>query len=171
VLGEMEGASATPAAERGAAIECVQVALSFFEAAAAHPETRDEARTRAGFALFQLGRNADAQQSLDAANPGDDRTLAYWRALFRGRVADALDQTADAERAYREALAGFPDAHSASIGLALSLFRLHRDDEAEAAVHAVRQRSIKVDDPWEAYYPADARFADKWIAELREGRQ
>ena len=171
VLGEMEGASATPAAERGAAIECVQVAFSFFEAAAAHPEAREEAQTRAGFALFQLGRNADARQTLDAANPGDDRTLAYWRSLFRGRVADALGEFVDAERAYREALAAYPDAHSASIGLALSLFRLQRDDDAEAAVKSVRQRSIKADDPWEAYYPADARFVDKWIAELREGRQ
>jgi len=171
VLGELEGASATPAAERGAAIECVQVALSYFEAAAAHPEAREEARIRAGFVLFQLGRNPDARQALDAANPGDDRMLAYWRSLFRGRVADAFEEPVDAERAYREALDVFPDAHSASIGLALSLFRLHRDDEAEAAVKSVRQRSIKVDDPWEFYYPADARFVDKWIAELREGRQ
>lgn len=168
VLAELEGASSTPAAERSVAIECVQVALSYFEAAASHPAARAEARTRAGFALFQLGRTADAQQSLDAANPGDDRPLAYWRALFRGRVADALGSPADAERAYREALTGFPDAHSASIGLALSLFRLQRDDEAEAAVKAVRQRSLKAVDPWESYHTADARFAERWIAELRE---
>jgi tetratricopeptide (TPR) repeat protein len=171
VLAELEGASSTPAAERSVAIECVQVALSFFEAAASHAAVREEARTRAAFAQFQLGRNADARQSLESVNPGDDRTLAYWRSLFRGRVADALGSPADAEQAYRDALAGFPDAHSASIGLALSLFRLQRDDEAEAAVKAVRQRSLNAVDPWETYYTADARFVERWIAELREGRQ
>jgi hypothetical protein len=171
VMAELEGASSTPPAERSAAIECVQVALSFLEGAASHAAVREEARTRAGFALFQLGRNPEAKDTLDAVVPGDDRMVAYWRQLFRGRVADALEAPVDAERAYRDALSAFPDAHSASIGLALALFRLHREDEAEAAVKALRQRSIKAVDPWDLYYTADARFIDQWIAELREGRQ
>jgi hypothetical protein len=171
VLADLEAAASTPPAERGAAIECVQVSLAFFEGAASYAPAREEARTRAAFAMFQLGRNAEAQQALDAVNPGDDRMLAYWRGLFRGRVADALAAPVDAERAYRDALVAFPDAHSASVGLALALFRLQRHDDAETTVNVVRQRSMRAVDPWDAYYPADVRFVDRWIAELREGGQ
>jgi tetratricopeptide (TPR) repeat protein len=167
VLAELEGAAATPTAERQAAIECVRAALSLFEKAAVNADTRDEALTRAGFALLQLGRNEEAQKAPEDANPGADRTLAYWRALFRGRVADALGADMDSERAYREALANFPDAHSASVGLALALFRLRRDDDAEAAAGAVRKRSITAVDPWDSYLAGEARFVERWIGEMR----
>ena len=168
LLAEFEGAAATPPAERQRAIECVERSLTLFDAAAARPETRDEARTRTAFSLFQLGRTDDAHQALTGANPGEDRALVYWHALLRGRVADAREADADAERAYRDALTAYPDAHTAGIGLALALFRMRRDDDAETAMRMVHKRSMKAVDPWDTYYGADGRFVSSWIGELRE---
>lgn len=171
LLSELEGKAATPPAVRQMAIECVQTALRFFENAAARDEVRDEARTRAGFAAFQLGRNDDARAALDSAGGSADRTVAYWRALFLGRVSDALGADADAERTYREAVRLFPEAQTARVGLALALFRLHRDDDAgEAALAARRVRADGVD-PWETYFDGDARFVTGWLAAMRKARK
>jgi tetratricopeptide (TPR) repeat protein len=126
-------AAATPTADRELAVTCVDRSRAKFERAAAHAESRAEAQVRGGWALFQLGRNAEALQMFDGVDPQDDRPLAYWLALFRGRTRDAMGATADAEADYRRALALFPDAQSATIGLALTLFRMNRDDEADAA--------------------------------------
>ena len=171
MLTELEGAAATPPALRQMAIDCMQTAVRLLETAAAQDDVRDEARTRAGFAAFQLGRNADAKQALDAVTSSDDRTLAYWRALFRGRVADALGADQDAERAYREATTLFPDAQSAHIGLALALFRMHRDDDAEGAVRSARTVNPAGMDPWDAYFEGDGRFVAEWIAAMRKAQR
>lgn len=170
-LTELEGAAATPPALRQMAIECMQAVARFFDAAAAHDTVRDEARTRGGFAAFQLGRNADAAETLESARAGADRTLAYWRALFRGRVADAMGADRDAERAYREAATLFPDAQSAHIGLALALFRLNQHDQAEEAGRAARRANPDAIDPWESYFEGDARFVREWMAAMRTARR
>jgi tetratricopeptide (TPR) repeat protein len=171
LLSEFEGKAATPPAVRQMAIECMQTALRFLEGAAAREEVQEEARTRAGFAAFQLGKNADARAALDAANGGTDPTLAYWRALFLGRVADAQGSDDDAERAYSEAVRLFPDAQTPRIGLALALSRLRRYDDAEAAVLAARRVRADGVDPWETYFDGDARFVAGWIAAMRKARQ
>jgi hypothetical protein len=164
---ESDFAAATPPAEREAAITCVRQALTRFEAAAKHADGQTEARLRAGWAIFQLGRSAEAMKTFEGIDAGDDHLLAYWLALFRGRTADALGDDPDAERAYRRALAAFPGAHSASIGLALSLFRMNRDDEAEEAASAVRRQSGNAVDPWELYPAGDARFLGRWLGGVR----
>jgi hypothetical protein len=128
---------------------------------------RDEARTRAGFAAFQLGKNDEARAALDGVTGSADRTVAYWRALFLGRVSDALGADADAERAYRDAVRLFPDAQTARIGLALALFRLHRDDDAGEAVLAARRVRAEGVDPWETYFDGDARYVAGWLAAMR----
>ena len=171
LLSEFEGKAATPPAVRQMAIECMQTALRFLENAAASDAVRDEARTRAGFAAFQLGRNDDARAALNGATGSADRTVAYWRALFLGRVSDALGADADAERAYREAVRLFPDAQTARIGLALALFRLHQDDDAGEAVLAARRVRADGVDPWETYFDGDARFVAGWLAAMRKARK
>jgi hypothetical protein len=108
---------------------------------------------------------------MSAVEPGDDRELAYWTALFRGRIADVLGRDRDAERAYRAALAAAPDAQSAGIGLTLALFRMNRSEEAEAMGMAVRTRSASVVDPWWNYHGGDQRFVARWIGELRAASQ
>ncbi len=164
-------AAATPTADRDLAMTCVERARAKFGRAEAQPESRDEARVRGGWTQFQLGRNEDALQSFASAEVRDDRPLAYWLALFRARTRDAMGALADAEAEYRQALALFPDAQSASVGLALTLFRLNRDDEAETTARVVRQRSLAADDPWDAYSAGDARFVPAWLARLREAHR
>lgn len=171
LLSEFEGKAATPPAVRQMAIECMQTALRFLESAASRDEVRDEARTRAGFAAFQLGKHEDARAALQSASGGADRPLAYWRALFLGRASDALGADADAERAYSEAIRLYPDAQTPRIGLALALSRLHRDDDAEAAVLAARRVRADGVDPWDTYFEGDARFVGDWIAAMRKARK
>jgi tetratricopeptide (TPR) repeat protein len=171
LLAEFEGKAATPPAVRQMAIDCMQTALRYLESAAAREEVGEEARTRAGFAAFQLGKNDDARAALAGASGSADRTLAYWRALFLGRVSDALGADADAERAYREAVRLFPEAQTARVGLALALFRQHRDDDADEAVLAARRVRADGVDPWETYFEGDARFVSDWIAAVRKARK
>jgi tetratricopeptide (TPR) repeat protein len=171
LLADLEGVAATPPMERQAAIECMRRALTMLEEAAAHADVRAEAHTRAGFAAFQLGQTTEAKAMLDGARPGPDRALAYWRSLFSGRVADALAADADAEAAYRAALAAYPEAQSAWVGLALALFRMNRSDEADAAMRAARNVSDDSVDPWESYFEGDARFVTEWLVSMRKARR
>lgn len=171
LLSEFEGKAATPPAVRQMAIECMEKALRFLESAAAREEVREEAKTRAGFAAFQLGKNADARAALAGAGSSADRTVSYWRALFLGRVSDALGADAEAERAYQDAVQLFPDAQTARIGHALALFRLHRDDEAGEAVLAARRVRADGVDPWEKYFEGDARFLAGWLGAMRKARK
>ena len=171
LLAEIEGAAATPPMQRQAAIDCMRRVLTMFDTAAAREEIRAEAHTRAGFAAFQLGQNTEAKALLDGARTDADRALTYWRSLFSGRVADALGADADAETAYRAALAAYPEAQSARVGLALALFRMNRADEADTAMRAARQVSDESVDPWESYFEGDARFVGEWLATLRKARR
>ena len=171
VLADLEGAAATPLLQRREATDCMRTALTMLEAAAEREEVRDEALTRAGFVAFQLGRATEAKALLDSARPGSDRLVAYWRLLFNARVADALRADADAEMAYRAALAAYPEAQSARIGLALALFRMNRTDEADTAMRAARTVSDEAVDPWEGYFAADDRFVGDWLAAMRKARQ
>jgi hypothetical protein len=171
VLADLEGGAATPLVQRREATDCMRAALTMFEAAAEREDVRDEALTRAGFVAFQLGRNTEAKALLNTARPGPDRPVVYWRSLFSGRVADALRADADAEMAYRAALAAYPEAQSARIGLALALFRMNRSDEADTAMRAARQVRDEAVDPWEGYFVADVRFVDDWLVAMRKARQ
>ena len=149
-------------------LACLDEAATRFDAAAAANETRAEARVRAGWVLFQLGRLPEAMTSLAAVEAADDAELRYWAALFRGRVASALGRPADAEAAYREALSLFPNAQSAGVGLVLALVDLDRPEEADAAARAVRGGTAQAPDPWWTYINADDRFITRWIDRLRQ---
>jgi tetratricopeptide (TPR) repeat protein len=146
---------------------CLREALTRLDTAAGLDETRAEARVRTGWILFQQDRLPDALAALDGAQPGDDRELAYWRSLFRGRVLTAIGRADDAEAAYRSALALFPSAQSAGIGRALVLVRLDRVTEADQAARALRTGAVVATDPWSFYGDADRRFVDRWIVQLR----
>lgn len=150
---------------------CLQEAAARFEAASAGELTRDEARVRGAWALVQLGQFQKALRSLEGVAPGEDRELAYWASLLRGRVAVALGRHAEAEGAFRTALAEYPDAQSAAIGLALTLFNLDRAAEADETAIAVRSRSRSVVDPWWTYLNADDRFVERWVVLLRKAAQ
>ena len=144
---------------------CLGQALMRFEDAAEIDETRDEARVRGGWILFQLARFPEALDWLDAAAPKEDRDLAYWKALFRGRVLESLGRPQDAVSAYQAALALQPGAQSAGVGHAILLMRLDRTQEADAAARALRVSTAA--DPWLTYSWGDHRFVDRWVDQLR----
>ena len=146
---------------------CLRETLLRFEAAAAMEEIADEARVRGGWTLIQDGRHKEAIEWLDAASPRDDRDLQYWHGLFRGRALDALGRSEDAVEAYRSALALYPRAQSAGLGLALALMHLDRTKEADEVARSVREAGVTNPDPWEAYIRGDDRFAGRWIDSLR----
>lgn len=142
-------------------------AIRRYAAAATVPEVANEANTRGAWVQFQLGSPADALRTIDLARPTGDTDLTYWMYLFRGRILDALNRQGDAERAYRSALDVRPFAQSAAVGLALTLLRLERPDEAQASAAYARQQPTDASDPWWTYFGADARFVLRWRTELR----
>jgi tetratricopeptide (TPR) repeat protein len=146
---------------------CLREALSRFEPAVVMDDVADEARVRGGWTLIQDGRPKEAIEWLDAATPEGDRDLEYWRALFRGRALDALGRSQDAAEAYQAALALYPRAQSAGLGLALALMHLNRAKEADEVARSVREAGLTTPDPWEHYTRGDDRFASTWIDSLR----
>ena len=144
---------------------CLGQALVRFEAATEIDETRDEARVRGAWILFQVGRFPEALDWLDAAAPREDRDLAYWKALFRARVLESLGRPQDALSAYQAALDLQPGAQSAGVGHAILLMRLDRAQEADASARALRVSTAA--DPWLTYTVGDHRFVDLWLDQLR----
>jgi hypothetical protein len=147
---------------------CLLESASLFERAATDDETRAEARVRGAWARVQLEEFAAANALLDGIDAGDDRPLAYWAALFRGRALTGSRQHDAAVRAYITALELFPDAQSAAVGRALALYSADRYAEADAAAAALRGKALNAADPWSTYFIADDRFLTGWIAHLRE---
>lgn len=146
---------------------CLREAVSRFEAAARVEDTTAEALVRGGWTLIQDGRPKEAIEWLDAAEPHDDRDLEYWHALFRGRALEALARSRDAVDDYRAALALYPGAQSAGLGLTITLMRLDRTKEADEIARSVREAGAMTPDPWWHYPRGDERFADKWVDSLR----
>jgi tetratricopeptide (TPR) repeat protein len=153
---------------------CLGQALMRFESATDVEETRDEARVRGGWILFQLDRFPEALEWLDAAAPKDDRELAFWQALFRARALEKLGRHEDALSAYQAALTLSPGAQSAGVGHAILLMRLDRSQEADARARALRASTSSITaatyittDPWLIYWIGDYRFVDRWMDQLR----
>jgi tetratricopeptide (TPR) repeat protein len=148
--------------------ECLADAAKRYTAGSAAPELAAEAFTRAAWLKAQLGSYKDALELIDRAGATDDEVVTYWRRLFRARILAGLNRDEDAEREYRAALDVRASAHAASVGLALTLFKERRLDEARALATSIRQAPPDVVDPWWTYLAADARFVTKWIEEVRE---
>ena len=157
--------------EREAAVArhgvCLREALSRFEAAAAMEDVKAEALVRGGWILIQDDRPKEAIEWLDAAEPHDDRDLEYWHALFRGRALEALARSKDAVDEYRAALALYPRAQSAGVGLSIALMHLDRTKEADEIARSVREGDALTPDPWLHYVFGDRRFAGRWIESRR----
>src|SRR6185436_4746638 len=118
---------------------CLRESVTRFEAITGTDDAAIEARVRSGWILFQLGLLTEAIDSLEAAKPHDDRDLEYWHALFRGRALDAMRRYKDAADAYRAALALYPRAQSAGLGLAITLMHLDQTKEADEITRSVRE--------------------------------
>jgi tetratricopeptide (TPR) repeat protein len=147
--------------------KCLADAAAQFAMAIDASDTRAEARVRAGWVQFQLGRFDQALALLEDVDGDGDPVVAYWAALFRGRVLDGQRRYEAAATAYRQALDICPAAQSAVLGLSLALFRSDRIPEADDLARAYRAGGGRAYDPWWIYQAGDERFVAQWVTELR----
>ena len=92
--------------------------------------------------------------------------VVYLARFFRGQILERQKRSADAERAYRAALAAVPAAQSSSFALsALLAGRGQRAEAAEVVGAALSTNPLPLD-PWRAYGEADARFWPVLIEQL-----
>jgi VWFA-related protein len=143
--------------------------LDRYQAAIKLPETAAEARMRAAWFLFRVGKFAEALALVDARPPGGtDPYVLYLTDLVRGQILRARGRLDDAEKAYRDALTTWPGAQSARV--ALMTLRLSRGDRQEAAklAEAAETASGNEFDPWWTYWLGDYRVYRAIVAKLRE---
>ena len=142
--------------------------LTQLEIALRVPDTADEASVRKGFLLFRLKRFDEALATLDSRPaPANDPVLAYWRALFRGRVLEELHRTDDALSAFQDASRIYPQAQSPRVAIASLLQQAGRRDEALAQRTAIGALPRDAQDPWWIYWLADRRFVADLLAKIR----
>lgn len=139
------------------------------ELATALEAVAPEALVRLAAVRLRMGQPAEALAAVERANvPAADRPLAYWAALWRGRILDGLNRPADAERAFQQALDVWPTGQSAGVGLALVRFKQNRRAEAAEASAHVQAMPPGSPDPWWIYTEGDARFLAGWLGDLRK---
>ena len=108
-----------------------------------------------------LLRGAEAATTTDAS-------IRYLRALVKGHVLLAQKKDAEAEQAYRAALAIAPAAQSARVGLMNAELMQNGRAEAEALAEAVQVAQDDALDPWWTYWQGQYRFYPAVMARLRE---
>jgi tetratricopeptide (TPR) repeat protein len=127
-----------------------------------------EARVRLARLLDQRQRHGEAAAELKTVLSGNPSgTVAYYAHLFAGRTAQAMGQTNEAARHYRDAAALFPDAQSAL--LASSQLAL-LDADVPAALAPVQRLGARsaafTADPWWQYHLGAGRHADELLKAL-----
>jgi tetratricopeptide (TPR) repeat protein len=130
-----------------------------------------EANLRLGRVMMQLQKHEEALPYLQTAiAESRDRSLSYYAHLFSGDAESSLARGADARQSYERALAIFPDAQAAQIGLAAVI---STGGNREAALAAMMPTLTKApdsragDDPWWDYYDGDAANLERLLDELR----
>ena len=127
-----------------------------------------EAAMRLGALHARRGRVNDALGMFDRAERRTrDRYVIYLTRYFKGQALQNASRLADAEAAYRGALATIPQAQSATIALAGLLAKTGRRAEAAELIDAQISTSPAPADPWAGYGAADDRFWPQLIARLR----
>ena len=125
-----------------------------------------EAHLRAGHVQLALGDRADARKHFDAARRSSgDAGIAFMSDLLTGWSWEADRRPADAESAYRAALAVHPHARSASTLLAALLVATDRRAEAATLMDAVLKGAGS--DPWQDFWESDGLRWPACLAELR----
>lgn len=158
----------TSFSDSGRAIFLTQ-AQRALERAAAIPAIAPEALVRLAVVRFRQNELADALKTMErAAVPAADPTLKFWASLWKGRMLDALNRPADAQRAFQQAVDLWPASQAAGTGLALA--HLKQNHRVEAAAEAARVQALPATAPdlWWTYSRGDARFIAPRFSELRE---
>lgn len=136
---------------------------------------------RPGFvdARLRLGRVLSAQRQHEAALPhfaqvvaeSRDPVLTYYAHLFAGDAALALNRVSESRASLEHALAAYPYAQAARLGLAAAL---RAAGDRAAAIDAVmttitippKSRDAR-EDPWWEYYEGDAANVERLLHDLR----
>ena len=123
---------------------------------------------RLGALHVRRGRVNDALEMFERAETRTrDRYVIYLARYFKGQALERASKPADAEAAYRAALATIPQAQSATIALAAVVAKQGRRSEAAQLVSAQLGTSPAPADPWLGYGAADDRFWPELIGRLR----
>jgi tetratricopeptide (TPR) repeat protein len=142
--------------------------VAAFRAAMRRDPIAAEARVRLGFVQVRARRPDDAIELFEEAERSTrDPYVVYLGRYFRGLALEMKNRAAEAEIAYRDALAAVPRAQSASMALATLLSRAGRVREAAAIVEASLAEPVAVD-PWREYGAADYRFWPYLVSRLHE---
>ncbi len=139
-----------------------------YKSAMKFSETAAEARMRAAWFLSRIGKLDEALALIEPRPTVTDRYVLYLTDLVRGQIFRARGSLDDAAKAYRDALATWPDAQSARV--ALMTLQLSRGDRQEAGNLAEAAETAPGDqfDPWWTYWLGDYRVYPAIVAKLRE---
>jgi tetratricopeptide (TPR) repeat protein len=140
----------------------------FADALAADPE-QHEARLRLGRTLSQQGKADEGRAELErVARAAADPALVYLAQLFLARIHVDGGRAADAERAYRAALAADPAGQAAAFGLAQLLGRAEGDAGRDLVLQALaRAPRTGQRDPYMSYHLGIANRGERELAALR----
>ena len=134
-----------------------------------YADTAPEARVRAAWFLARTGAADRALEMLgQGPRESPERQVQYLHHLIRGRVLQARGQTDAAAEAYRQALATWPAAQAARVGLMTSLLALGRGPEAGELAEQIQGADTAALDPWWMYWRGDFRGYASISTALRE---
>jgi tetratricopeptide (TPR) repeat protein len=156
------------AAERRSELEG---AMTDYAAALRHEPALSEARLRLGRVLHRLGRLEEAQPELEqVGRESNDSRLQYLAALFLGSLLEDAGRPGEAEGAYQDALARYPNAQAPYLALASLRLRRGRTAAAQEAITAMSLRSTQpgIVDPRWGYEQGQARDVERRLAALRQ---
>ncbi len=147
----------------------MSVAMQAFERQMNDAAIGPEATLRLGALRLRSRNTTGAIELFDRVERQTrDRYLIYLARFFSGQARERQNRPADAERAYRGALATVPKAISATMALASVLTRAGRMSEASTLVEAATTALPRPVDPWRTYAAADDRFWPILIARLHD---
>jgi tetratricopeptide (TPR) repeat protein len=140
-----------------------------YEEAMRAPDTEPEARVRAAWFLQSRGRPEQALEVLrDAPGQSADLHVRYLAFLVRGEALRALGRSDDAVAAFRQALAIWPGAQSATVALMTLLVNRGERQEAAALARSAEGAAVDRYDPWWTYWLGDYRVYPSILGKLRE---
>jgi VWFA-related protein len=143
--------------------------LPRYERAMKFPETEAEARVRAAWLLRRTGDLKRALTLVEGIHePSSDRQVRYLVELIRAELLRKLGRAEDAAAAYRAALAEWPGAQSAQVGLMTLLVAKGERGEASQLADSIETARDEQFDPWWMYWLGGLRRYPADIAALRE---
>jgi tetratricopeptide (TPR) repeat protein len=143
-------------------------AFQAYSALAGDPDVGGEAAMRLGAMQMRRGRVDEALDNFDRATAlTRDPYVLFLAHYFTGQAMERAGRAADAERAYRRAVAHVPRAQSATLALATLIFRRGQRAEAQRLVAALFAPEPQPPDPWRTFVHADDRFWPALVGRLR----